>query len=222
MGHLIDHYLTIREPAVGEFKDKGSKFLAYAFPFEHENQLNAYISQLRSEHIKAHHFCFAYKIGLDPNRFRANDDGEPSGSAGKPILGQINSHGLTSVLVVVVRYFGGTKLGVPGLIAAYKGATSEVLAMAPTITKVLSNTYIARFDYEQMGHVMNAFKACNIELLSKVFNEDCAVTFDVRLSDEVETLHRLRAKILNKSLEEVHWETEIDFCKIEISTVPFL
>lgn len=134
-----DHYLTLLAPSTGEYKEKGSKFLAYAYNIDHEDSLQEIIGMLRSEHIKARHFCYAYRIGTDNNRFRANDDGEPSGTAGKPILSQIISFGLSNTIVVVVRYFGGTKLGASGLVHAYKEAAREALAIAETTVKFISD-----------------------------------------------------------------------------------
>src|SRR5690242_1989774 len=124
-------YRTLAANTTGEFKDRGSKFLAYAYPIQTTKDVKEHIQALKKEHPKAVHYCYAYRIGTDGKEFRANDDGEPSGSAGRPILGQIDSSGLTNVLVVVVRYFGGTLLGVPGLINAYKTATMEALAKVP-------------------------------------------------------------------------------------------
>jgi uncharacterized YigZ family protein len=212
---IIDHYLTISAPAFGEYKDKASKFLAYAYPFDHEDQLVDILRVLKSEHFKANHLCYAYKIGVDGLRFRANDDGEPSGTAGKPILNQITSLGLTNVLVVVVRHFGGTKLGVPGLIHAYKEATKLALEAANIIEEIVTTKFRAVFTYERMGEVLNTFKACQIDLIDKIFEIDCQITFAPRQSEEILTLHRLKAKLLNKSMEEVDFETDIEWCKIE-------
>jgi uncharacterized YigZ family protein len=209
-----DQYHTIASPAYAEYKEKSSKFLAYAYPFDHEDQLVDLLKTLKSQHIKANHLCFGYKIGLDGLRFRANDDGEPSGSAGKPILGQIVSMGLTNVIVIVVRYFGGTKLGVPGLIHAYKEATKLALEDATISLEIIKNQYRAAFAYEHMGEVLNVFKSCQIELLDKKFEASCQVRFACRLSEETDVIHRLKAKLLNKSLEEVTAKTEIAWCEI--------
>src|SRR4051812_44945561 len=127
----MNHYNTIEKPAETEYKDRGSRFLAYAFPVQTTDDFKKRLKELKEEHPKAAHHCFAYRIGTDGNSFRAGDDGEPSGSAGKPILGQIDSKGLTDTAVVVVRYFGGTLLGVPGLINAYKTSTSLALQLTP-------------------------------------------------------------------------------------------
>ncbi len=123
----MDHYFTIETQAVAEFKDRGSKFLAYSFPLKSTEEFKKHLHVLKKEHPKAVHHCFAYRVGFDGNNFRVSDDGEPSGTAGKQIIGQIDSKNLTNTLVIVVRYFGGTLLGVPGLIVAYKTAASYVL-----------------------------------------------------------------------------------------------
>src|SRR6478735_5667128 len=150
----MNHYKTIEKPSVDEYKDRGSKFLAYAFPMESADDFKKRLKQLKDEHPKAAHHCFAYRIGVDGNNFRSGDDGEPSGSAGKPILGQIDSKELTNVAVIVVRYFGGTLLGVPGLINAYKTSTSLALQLTPIVQKPVLELYELQFDYTLMNEVM--------------------------------------------------------------------
>src|SRR5215208_2258447 len=145
----MHHYHTIEKPSLAEFKDRGSKFLAYAFPVQAPDDFKKRLKELKEEHPKAAHHCFAYRIGTDGNTFRSGDDGEPSGSAGKPILGQIDSKNLTNVAVVVVRYFGGTLLGVPGLINAYKSAASMALQVTPVVQKPIEVAYTLQFDYTQ-------------------------------------------------------------------------
>ncbi|MCZ2101821.1 MAG: YigZ family protein [Chitinophagales bacterium] len=211
---MSDAYITLESPAFGEYKEKGSKFLAFAYPFDDEEMLNAYLDAIRSEHHKARHFCYAYQIGDGQDRYRMNDDGEPSGTAGKPIYGQILSFGLTNVLIIVVRYFGGTKLGVSGLIQAYKEAAKAALDDANLVEKYITSSYRLGFDYAEMGHIMNVLKELDIEIIDKSFESTCAVTIQLRHSIEGEMLHKLIARILNKSMEEVHVETPIDFCTI--------
>jgi len=150
----MTHYKTLSTPSEAEYKDRGSRFLAYAFPIATVDDFKKQLKTLKEEHPKAAHQCFAYRIGTDGNNFRASDDGEPSGSAGKPILGQIDSKGLTNISVVVVRYFGGTLLGVPGLINAYKTAASLALQLAPIVEKPILVEYELQFDYTQMNEVM--------------------------------------------------------------------
>ena len=154
-------YSTIEKPAIAEFKDRGSKFLAYSYPVESVDACKKIIAGLKKEHPKAVHFCVAYRIGVEGNLFRASDDGEPAGSAGRPILGQIDSKELTNLMVVVVRYFGGTLLGVPGLINAYKTATALALQLAPIVQKPIELQYELNFDYHQMNEVMMIVKQYN-------------------------------------------------------------
>jgi uncharacterized YigZ family protein len=154
----MNYYNTIEKPAFAEFKDRGSRFLAYAFPVQSADDFKKRLKSLKEEHPKAVHHCFAYRIGMDGNNFRAGDDGEPSGSAGKPILGQIDSKELTNVAVVVVRYFGGTLLGVPGLINAYKTATSLALQLTPMTQKPVLVNYELQFDYTLMNEMMMVVK----------------------------------------------------------------
>ena len=151
-------YSTLSAAATGEFKDRGSRFIAYAYPVNNAIEIKDILKTLKKEHPKAVHHCYAYRLGTDGNNFRANDDGEPSGSAAKPILGQIDSLGITNVLVVVVRYFGGTLLGVPGLINAYKTATANALSQIPLIQKWMESLYLLQFDYPLMGEVLYILK----------------------------------------------------------------
>jgi uncharacterized YigZ family protein len=157
----MDHYNTIDKASVAEHKDRGSRFLAYAFPILAVEDFKKRLKELKEEHPKAVHHCFAYRIGVDGNNFRSSDDGEPSGSAGKPILGQIDSKELTNLAVVVVRYFGGTLLGVPGLINAYKTAASFALQLAPAIQKPVLVNYEIEFDYTLMNDIMMVIKRFN-------------------------------------------------------------
>ena len=212
---IADAYLTIAGPTEGEYKEKGSKFLAYAYPMEAESDLDIYIALQKDIHPKARHYCYAYKLGMDNNRFRTNDDGEPSGTAGKPIFGQIQSFGLTNVCIIVIRYFGGTKLGASGLIHAYKEAAKEALEKAQIIEKYLFAKFHLSFGYEQMGHIMNVLKELDIEIENKTFDTNCNVTILLRLSAEQHTIHRMKAKLLHKSIEEITGETNVDFCKID-------
>ena len=154
----INKYTTITAPGTGDFRDRGSKFLAYSYPVHSVFDVKEKLQALKKEHPKATHHCYAYRIGIDGTQFRANDDGEPSGSAGKPILGQIDSMGLTNVLVVVVRYFGGSLLGVPGLIHAYKTATASALENVPKTEKWIENLFDITFDYPAMGEVQYLLK----------------------------------------------------------------
>ena len=161
-------YNTIEQPAVAEFKDRGSKFLAYSFPVLSIEACKKQLANLKKEHPKAVHHCLAYRIGVDGATFRVSDDGEPSGSAGRPILGQIDSKQLTNIMVVVVRSFGGTLLGVPGLINAYKTTTSLALQLSPIIQKAVEVNYVLNFDYQQMNEVMMIVKQYNCSVVEQV------------------------------------------------------
>lgn len=161
------YYYTIEKPAFAEFKDRGSKFIAYAYPLQSVDEFKKYMQALKKEHPKAVHHCFAYRLGLHGNNFRVSDDGEPSGSAGKPILGQIDSKQLVDVLVVVVRYFGGTLLGVPGLINAYKTATALSLQLTPVIQKQVMVTYKLQFDYTRMNDVMMIIRQFGCQVIKQ-------------------------------------------------------
>jgi len=180
-------YSTIEIPAIAEFKARGSKFLAYSYPVDSVDTCKKIIAGLKKEHPKAVHFCVAYRIGVEGNIFRASDDGEPVGSAGRPILGQIDSKQLTNTMVVVVRYFGGTLLGVPGLINAYKTATTLALQLAPIVQKPIELHYELNFDYHQMNEVMMIVKQYN-----------CSVT-----EQEAQLFVQLKIGIPKARLEEV-------------------
>ncbi|WP_316808637.1 YigZ family protein [Pedobacter agri] len=175
-----DAYQTIESAAEGIFRDKGSKFIAYAYPIRMEAEVKPIITQLRSEHPKARHWCYAYRLTPDRSIFRINDDGEPSGTAGRPILNCLLSADLTNILIVVVRYFGGTLLGVPGLINAYKNASLEALAAASIITKTVNDWYEIHFEYLQMNDVMKVIKDENLEVLNQQFDINCILKFEVR------------------------------------------
>jgi uncharacterized YigZ family protein len=161
------YYYTIEQPSMAEFKDRGSKFLAFAYPAKDIDTCKKLLAQLKKEHGKAVHHCLAYRLGVDGSTFRVSDDGEPAGSAGRPILGQIDSKGLTNVFVVVVRYFGGTLLGIPGLINAYKTATALALQLSPIIKKPIEIPYELNFDYHQMNEVMLLVKHYNCSVVEQ-------------------------------------------------------
>ncbi len=172
-----DFFCTIQQPAIAEHKDRGSRFLAHAFPILTINEAKEKLQQVKKEHPKANHHCFAYRIGSDGNSFRASDDGEPSGTAGKPILGQIDSRKLVNVMVVVVRYFGGTLLGVPGLITAYKTAASLALQITPIMKKPVLNYYRLSFDYTLLNEVMIIVK--NFDIVVEQQEQSMFCTFAI-------------------------------------------
>lgn len=180
MSLFEDTYLTVEESFEGIFRDKGSKFIAYAYPFKDETKLKDIIAELRSLHPKARHYCWAYRLSPDRTIFRVNDDGEPSGTAGRPILNVLLSKDITNVLVVVVRYFGGTLLGVPGLINAYKQATIEALDVAQIIEKTVNDVYSIAFEYLQMNDVMRVIKEENITVSEQQFDNNCVIKVEMR------------------------------------------
>ena len=175
-----DSYKTIKSNAEGIFRDKGSKFIAYAYPIVSEDEIKNIISKLRTEHGKARHFCYAYRLTPDRSVFRINDDGEPSGTAGRPILNCILSADITNIVIVVVRYFGGTLLGVPGLINAYKNASIEAIKESTIISKTINDVYEVYFEYLQMNDIMRLVKEENIQVLEQKFNINCILKFELR------------------------------------------
>ena len=186
-----DYYYTIDRSSVAEFRDRGSKFLAYSFPVNSANDFKERLAEVKKEHPKATHHCFAYRIGLDGNNFRVSDDGEPSGSAGRPILGQIDSKQVTDVLIIVVRYFGGTMLGVPGLINAYKTAAALALQVSPVIQKPVLENYQLQFDYTQMNEVMRVVKQFDCSIIRQEANLFCSLHIGIPKSRLDEVLFKL-------------------------------
>lgn len=187
-----NYYNTIEKPSIAEFKDRGSKFIAYAYPVSDANGFKEKLAALKKEHPKAVHHCFAYRIGLDGTNFRLSDDGEPSGSAGRPILGQIDSKHLTNVLIIVVRYFGGTLLGVPGLINAYKSAAALALQVTPVLQKPVLVNYRIQFDYTQMNEVMKVVKHFDCPVLKQETQLFCSLEIGIPKFRLEEVLFRLK------------------------------
>jgi uncharacterized YigZ family protein len=185
-------YYTIEKTATAEFKDRGSRFIAYACPVKSPEEFKATLNEIKKEHPKATHHCFAYRLGLDGNTFRVSDDGEPSGSAGRPILGQIDSKGLVNVLVVVVRYFGGTLLGVPGLINAYRSAAALALQMTPLVQKQVEQEFRVHFDYTQMNEVMMMVRQYNCRVVRQDIQLFCDMVLAVPGSRVAELSYKLR------------------------------
>lgn len=188
-------YATIAAPVEADFRDRGSKFLAYAFPVNSANDVKEQLQLLKKEHPKAVHHCYAYRLGTDGNSFRANDDGEPAGSAGKPILGQIDSAGLTNVLVVVVRYFGGTLLGIPGLINAYKTVTADALKQANIIEREIEKDIEVSFDYPGMNEVLHILKQHHCTIHQQELQLFCRIAAGVPIRSAdvcLEQLNKIR------------------------------
>lgn len=182
MNSISDTYFSIAGPSEGIYKELGSKFLAFAWPVETEEEAKARITAVRKEYFDARHHCFAWRLGLTGEPYRLSDDGEPSSTAGRPIHGQLLSRELSDVLVVVVRYFGGVKLGVPGLIRAYKTATQDALDHAEVIEKVAERHFTIQFGYLQMNDVMKTLKDMGIAPIRQDFDLDCTMEVRVRLS----------------------------------------
>jgi len=206
-------YFTIGQPIEGEFREKGSKFLAYAFPVTSEAEVLEKREFVRKLHPKARHHCYAYRLQPDGSLYRANDDGEPSGTAGRPILGQIDKQNLTNTLIVVVRYFGGTLLGVSGLIRAYRAAAADALARAEIREKFLSHTYRIAFDYEKMGDLMRVAKSFDAEILAQDFKLHPSFDLAIRKDRSGEFITHLKAVVGQitrseaKSLDQVNGMT---------------
>lgn len=197
-----DFYKTIAQSSTAEFKDRGSKFFAFAFPIESAEEFKKFLQQLKKEHPKAVHFCFAYRIGTDGNNYRSSDDGEPSGSAGKPILGQIDSKELTNVAIIVVRYWGGTLLGVPGLINAYRTAASLALQITPLVQKQIEVKYTLQFDYTRMNEVMMVIKQFNCSVIAQELQLFCTMQLGIpknRLAEVQYKLNDIQGVELNKA-----------------------
>lgn len=189
---ILDHYFTINTSSSAEFKDRGSRFIAYAYPIESADDFKKHLQQLKKEHPKAEHHCFAYRIGTDGNNFRVSDDGEPAGSAGRSILGQLDSKQITNIAVIVVRYFGGSLLGVPGLINAYKMATMLVLQVVPVIQKQVEFAYNIQFDYTRMNDVIRVLKHFNCTIISQKAQLFCTIKAGIPANRLTEVLYQLK------------------------------
>ena len=187
---IKDTYSSIASPSEGLFKDKGSRFIARAYPVETEEEIKEVIASLKKEYHDARHHCYAWRLGCGGERFRANDDGEPSGSAGRQILGQIDSRGLSDILIVVIRYFGGIKLGIPGLIRAYRTSAADALDKAATTEKTASKRFRLTFGYMSMNGVMKMAKDLGLAPEGQDFGMECTMEVNVRLSLEKEFLKR--------------------------------
>ncbi len=177
---MTDRFRTIAETAEGTYSEKRSKFLAFAIPVESVEEVKVKVAEYQKRFYDARHACYAYMIGPERDDFRANDNGEPSGTAGKPILGQINSYGLTNILIVVVRYFGGIKLGTSGLIAAYRQAAIEVLENATVIEKTVDVDVSFRFEFPFMNAVMKVVKDMDVKIIVQGYDSDCTMTLRIR------------------------------------------
>ncbi len=186
-----DTYKTLKGLSKGIYKDRGSRFLAFAYPVFSEEEIKPILLTLRKEYHDARHFCYAYRLGAEKEFFRTNDDGEPSNSAGKPILGQIMAYDLTNVLIVVIRYFGGTLLGVGGLINAYRSAAMDALANARVLTKTINDIYELQFDYSSMNDVKKVIKEEKLTQIEQKFDLTCSIKISIRKSRSENVVERL-------------------------------
>lgn len=200
-----DSFFTIKSESLGTYKDRGSKFIAKAYPVESEEQIKEILGLLRKEYYDARHHCYAYRFNAEKEQFRSNDDGEPSGSAGKPILNQLLSKELMNVLVVVIRYFGGTKLGVSGLINAYKTATNDALENTKIIKRFIYRQIEIRYEYPLMNSVMNLVKEEDVEVLEQKFDLNCVIKIQIKKNElekiisKLEDIRELSFDVLNNS-----------------------
>ena len=199
----MDTYLTISSVSEALYKDKGSKFYAFAYPVQTVEQIKEILAEKRKEYYDARHVCYAYMLGYERNQFRANDDGEPSGTAGRPILGQINSSNLTDILIIVVRYFGGTLLGTSGLIQAYKTSAAEAIAAATIEERIVEKTFVSKFGYQDLNAVMRIMKDFDLSIVNQIQEMDCTLYFRIRLGD----IERVRDRF--DKLDFVSFEEEI-------------
>ncbi len=202
-----DTYRTVTKMTTGLYKDRGSKFIGYVFPIETEEQFLRVLQEIKNEHLKARHHCTAFRLrsGLE----RVSDDGEPSGSAGKPMHNQLLSADIVDVGAVCVRYFGGTKLGISGLIAAYKGAIVEAMSMTDVVIRYETIDLTIKFDYSVMGTLLDTLKKLNIEVSQKLFNESPSVTISVNQSEVGSCITRIKALMLGRPTEDINPDDEI-------------
>ena len=187
-----DNYKEIKSATTGVYKEKGSKFIAYSFPVYSEENVKEKLEEIKKLEHSARHHCYAYILNPDKSAQRANDDGEPSSTAGKPILGQILSNDLTNILIVVVRYFGGVKLGVPGLIRSYKTAALDAISNSEIITKTIKEQFVVSFKYPQMNDVMRLVKEYNLEVVNTDFQIECNLIFAVAKSKSEEVVETFK------------------------------
>jgi uncharacterized YigZ family protein len=194
-----DTYKTIKIKSEGIYKDKGSKFIAFAFPVANEEQIREHLNELRKKYYDARHHCYAWALGPTRDAYRMNDDGEPSGTAGKPIYGQILSNDLTNILIVVVRYFGGIKLGVRGLINAYKAASLDAIENNQIEEKIIKEVFELRFEYPLLNDIMRIIKEYDLEQISQNFQESCSIFIAIRkewvgeISEKLKSIHGLNS-----------------------------
>lgn len=214
MDERPDQYLTIKESTVSEFKEKGSKFLGYLFPVREINDFNKVMEELRKEHFKANHHCFAYRFNFEDVQHRFSDDGEPSGTAGKPMYGQIIKNDLYDLACISVRYFGGTKLGTSGLISAYRKSCAMSIEQAEIIEKTICHKIELSFDYAIMGNLMSTLKQMEVPIIKKQLEETGSLIIEIPKSRSHGKIDLLKAKMLEVSLEQIEEKTKVAGLKI--------
>ena len=209
MSSVQDTYKSLQKEFTAEFKDRASKFLAYLRPVSNESEFNSFLEELRSAHHKANHHCFAFRL-KDENQFRYSDDGEPSGTAGKPIFNQLVSHQLKDIACIVVRYFGGTKLGTSGLINAYREACRLAIEAADIQEFYITRRIKIRFDYALMGQLMEIIKSLNYLAAESNYGEEPFLILEVRLSEYELAEKKIKAKFLHRSVEDIEEDTLVE------------
>lgn len=210
----IDEYFTLSTKSIGEYKDRGSKFIGYGYPVTSTDQIQLLLEILKEQNPKCGHICYAYALGINRKDFRVNDDGEPSGTAGKPIYNRILSHDLTDTLIAVVRYWGGTKLGATGLIKAYKTSAQAAINNNTIVSKYLTDSFRLEFDYAIMGDLLNHLKKLNINILDKELGTNASLRIETRRSMSEELIIKLKAKMLNISEDRINEKTIVQGLKI--------
>lgn len=209
-----DVYKVPNKISEGLYKEKGSKFISYLYPVTSLEQIESALEEIKKSHPKARHVCYAYRLAPDQDQYRMNDDGEPSGTAGKPIYGQIKSAKLHEILIAVVRYFGGTKLGASGLIRAYKTAAEDAINQNETKSTFLATKFLLEFDYAIMGDLMNALKTIDLNIEEQIFDESPRIVLKLHRSKSNKNILQLKAQLLNRALADVDEETSITGLKI--------
>jgi len=189
---MKDKYCTIKDCSQGYYTEKGSKFISFAFNVNSEQEIKEHLNELKKKYHDARHHVFAYILGYEHENYRANDDGEPSNRSGMPVLGQLRSYNLTNVLIVVVRYFGGTKLGIPGLINAYRSAAKGAIENAEIVEKSITQSYVITCDYQDINFVMKSIKDFNAEIKMQNFQEICKITFEINISLQKDFINTIK------------------------------
>ena len=215
---MLDYYLTVTGESEGVFKSKGSKFIAYCFPVSDIESVDLRLEEIKSRHPKARHVCYSYNIGMDQQLYRINDDGEPSGTAGRPIYNEILSNELTDILIAVVRYFGGTKLGVPGLINAYKTASQDALDHTEIVTKYLTQTIKVTYEPKDMGRLYDIIKRIGIGDIKNEYGLQPTLILEQRKSKIINTIKEIYAQYHGYGVEDIHDDFESSDLKIELLT----